>query len=879
KVTDPKGTIYLTNTYDTNGRVTKQTQADSTTYLFAYTIGANGKVSQTDVTDPRGNVRRVTFNTDGYVISDTFPVGKPEQQTISYVRDANTNLISSMTDGLNRRTSYTYDSLGNTASVTSMSGTSEAVTTSYTYDQVFSVVMSVTDPLNHTLSFGRDAKGNVTSITDPLNHQATIAYNSAGQVTSVTDPMLNTTTYGYEAGFVTSVTDGEGRRLSRFVDDAGRVLAVTNPQGNTVRYAYDAGNLLTKITDPNGGNSSFTYDLNGNLLTITDALNNVTTNTYNNMDRLTSRKDALLRTQSYVYDGNGNMTKYTDRRGKVTNYTYDNLNRLTFAGFGAVVQGQSTVYESTVTYTYDAGDRLTRTVDTVAGTMNLGYDNLDRLTSQSSPQGTVTYTYDSADRRTSMTVAGQAAVNYTYDSADRLQSITQGSLSVGFAFDNGNRLTSLTLPNGVRMDYSYNRASQLTAIAYKQGAATLGDLTYTYDAAGRRSQLGGSFSRLALPATLSSATYNANNQLTQRAGVNLTYDNNGNLTSDGTNTYTWNARNQLSAMSGAGLTASFVYDPFGRRVQKTVNGASTEFVYDGPNSVQEKVGGTPSANFLTGGLDQLFTRTDANGSLHFLSDGLGSTLGLTDAAGSQTVQYTYEPFGTTSATGSSGNTAQYGGRENDNTGLYFNRARYYSPKLQRFISEDPLGFTPGDTNLYSYVGNGPVNWADPLGLDKEGGSWLDNLQMGLDLAGFIPGLGDVLDLVNGAISLGRGDYVGAGLSAAAAIPLLGDAANAAGVARRATRFHHVFPQASDLARKFAKAGIDIDKYTLELPEAVHRCIHSGKGFGRGGKWNKAWKDFFDKFPNATAEDIYKYAGQLIHDFDIDGIPVVPYPRR
>ena len=86
-----------------------------------------------------------------------------------------------------------------------------------------------------------------------------------------------------------------------------------------------------------------------------------------------------------MYDGNGNMTKSTDRRGKVTNYTYDNLNRLTFAGYGAVVQGQNTVYESTVTYTYDAGDRLTRTVDTIAGTMNLGYDNLDRLTFAEQP--------------------------------------------------------------------------------------------------------------------------------------------------------------------------------------------------------------------------------------------------------------------------------------------------------------------------------------------------------------------------------------------------------------------------------------------------------------------------------------------------------------
>lgn len=878
KVTDPKGTIYLTNTYDSNGRVTKQTQADGTTYQFAYTIGANGKVSQTDVTDPRGNVRRVTFNTSGYVISDTFPLGKPEQQTLSYVRQAGTNQLLSLTDALNRRTDYTYDSLGNVTSITSMAGTGEAVTTSYTYDPVFNQVATVTDPLNHTISFGRDAKGNVTSVTDPLNHQATIAYNSAGQITSLTDPLQNTTTFGYEAGSVTTVTDAQGRTFSRFVDDAGRVLAVTNPLGLTTRYAYDALNQLTKITDPTGGITSFTYDANGNLLTVTDARNNVTTFTYNNMDRLASRKDALQRTQTYLYDGNGNMTKFTDRRGKVTNYTYDNLNRLTFAGFGAVVQGQNTTYESTINYTYDAGDRLTRTVDSLAGTMDLVYDNLDRLTSQTTPQGAVTYSYDAAGRRTAMTVAGQTAVTYTYDNADRLTGIAQGSANVGFVFDDGNRLTRLTLPNGLQMDYAYNQASQVTGIVYKQGSATIGDLTYDYDAAGRRSKLGGSFSRLGLPQPLASSTYNANNQLTQRGASSLTYDFNGNLTGDGVNTYAWDARNQLSSITGPGLSASFAYDPFGRRTRKTINGSATDFLYDGANTVQEKNGGVPTANWLTAGLDQVFTRTDASGATHFLTDALGSTIALTDSAGNQSVQYTYEPFGAATASGASANTSQYGGRENDGTGLYYNRARYYSPNLQRFISEDPIGFTAGDTNLYAYVGNGPFNWSDPLGLEKSG-NWLDALQLGLDLAGFIPGLGDVLDLVNGAISLGRGDYAGAGLSAAAAIPFVGSTANAANVARRATRFHHVFPQARDLARKFADRGIDIDKYTLELPEAVHRCIHSGKGFGPGGRWNKAWKDFFDKYPDATPEQIYRHAGELIHEFGIDGIPVVPYPRR
>src|SRR5678815_1392652 len=80
-------------------------------------------------------------------------------------------------------------------------------------------------------------------------------------------------------------------------------------------------------------------------------------------------------------------------------------------------------------------------------------------------------------------------------------------------------------------------------------------------------------------------------------------------------------------------------------------------------------------------------------------------------------QYTYAPFGaTTSAGAASANAAQFTGRENDGTGLYYYRARYYAPDLGRFISEDPLGFGGGDANLYAYVGNRPTSANDPLGL-------------------------------------------------------------------------------------------------------------------------------------------------------------------
>lgn len=716
KITDPKNITYITNTYDTNGRVIKQTQADGTIYLFAYTLGANGRVTQTDVTDPRGNVRRVTFNASGSMITDTYAQGKPEQQTITYERQAVTNQILSVTDALGRKTAYTYNSLGSVTSITRLAGTAAAVTTSCTYEPTFNQLATVTDPLNHTITFGYDALGNVISVTDPLSHQVSMTYNAAGQISSATDPLQNTVQFGYESGDLTSITDPLGRTLSRFIDDAGRVLSVRNGLGQATRYEYDALNQLTKVIDPLGGATSFTYDANGNVLTVKDARNNVTTYTYNNMDRVTSRKDALLKTQSYIYDPAGNLTRFTDRRGKVATYSYDSLDRPIFAGFGTVTQGQSTTHESTITYTYDAGDRLTQVVDSVGGTVNLSYDNLDRLTSQTTAQGAVSYTYDAAGRRTSMTVAGQPTVTYAYDNADRLTTITQGTNSVGVAFDDANRLTSLTLANGLRMEYAYDGASQITGILYKNGANVVGDLTYAYDAAGRRTSIGGGFARIEFPQPLASSTHNANNQLTQRGPTSLTYDGNGNLTGDGLHTFTWDARNQLSAISGGGLSASFSYDSFGRRKGKTINGATTEFLYDGANIVQEKTGGAPSANLLTGGVDQTFMRTDATGANHFLTDGLGSTLGLTDQSGAVSTQYTYEPFGQTTTSGAaSSNASQYTGRENDGTGILFYRSRYYSPTLQRFISEDPIGFGGGDANLYSYVFNSPTNYTDASG--------------------------------------------------------------------------------------------------------------------------------------------------------------------
>ena len=715
-IKDARGITYLNNEYDSNSRIIRQTQADNSVYEFSYTLNGSGKVTQTEVTDPRDIVRRVTFNSDGYTLTDTNAYGTAKARTVSYQRASGTNLVTSITDSLNRVTSYTYDSYGKPLTVTELAGTQDAATTTYTYEPNFHQIGSVTNALNNVTSYSYDTAGNLISITDPLNHQMSFTYNTGGQMTSMTDALNNTSQWTYDAGDLTTLTNPLGNTFKRIVDTLGRPIITVDALGRMFTYEYDALNQIVQATDPKGGITSFTYDENGNLLTVTDAKNQITTYGYDNMDRLETRTDPLARSESYEYDENDNITKFTDRRGKVTTFTYDLLDQQVFAGFGTVVNGGSTTYESTIDYTYDAGGRLEEVEDSEAGTITLVYDNFDRVSSETSPQGTVNYTYDAVGRQVSMTVTGRSSVNYTYDNGDRLTGITQGSSSVGYAYDAANRRTSLTLPNGLITEYGYDNGSNLTSLTYKQGATVIGDLSYEYDANRNRIQVGGSYARTALPATLNSATYDAGNQMTQRASTNLSYDANGNLTNDGTNTYSWNARNQLSSISG-GTSASFEYDGFGRRISKTVNSQTTDYLYDRSDIVQELAGTTPTVDMLNGVRTDERHTCNCNGAPRsLLTDALGSVIALTNSSGSVETEYTYDPFGSASATGTvSSNTSQFTGRENDATGLHYYRARYYSPSLQRFIAEDPTGFSGGDENLFGYVGNSPTNFTDPTG--------------------------------------------------------------------------------------------------------------------------------------------------------------------
>lgn len=155
----------------------------------------------------------------------------------------------------------------------------------------------------------------------------------------------------------------------------------------------------------------------------------------------------------------------------------------------------------------------------MGGTITRTYDGLDRLTEEATTQGTVDYTYDAGGRRTTMTVTGQPAITYTWDNASRLTQMQQAAGSsnnntaqtIGFTYDNANRRTVTTLATGSTVNYAYDNASQLSSITYKKAdTTTIGDLSYTYDDAGRRIKTSGSLAAIDLPSSVSSPSYQTN---------------------------------------------------------------------------------------------------------------------------------------------------------------------------------------------------------------------------------------------------------------------------------------------------------------------------------------------------------------------------------
>jgi RHS repeat-associated protein len=743
-ITDVRGIQYIQNFYGPSGRVLRQVLADGAEWRFRYKVtGATvtgpsctinpqiivfppppacppnsedswenfqagysfqgGTVTQTTLVDQRGDVTPYSFNGAGFETERINALG----QKVKFARDASGQILTS-TDELGRNTTFTYDATGNVLSITDPN----SQVTRFEYEPTFNRVTKITDALNQVTEFTYDAKGNLLTTKDPLNQVTTIAYNAFGQPLTVTDALNQVMTFAYDAvGNLVITNDPLGNQTQRVYDTVSRLIALTDPRGSTTDFGYDSLNRPTQINDALNALTAFSYDPNGNLLSVTDTKNQTTTYTYDVMDRLATRTDALNRTETYGYDLNGNLNVFTARKNQASSFGYDALNRRVGASYG---DGSST------TFTYDAVGRLAQATDSGAGAIQFSYDILDRLSQAITPQGAIAYQYDTLGRRTSLMVGGLPPVTYQYDAASRLTQVAQGSLAVTIGYDAAGRRISLTYPNGATTTYSYDAASRLTNTTHQGSSGVIESVTYTYDAAGNRLTANRSSSAATQLPTAATASYDAANEQVQFNTAALTYDANGNMTSDGSNTHTWDARNRLVAQSGPGLSASFQYDALGRRISKTVNGQTTQFLYDGNDIIAEIQSGAITAFYLRGlNIDEPFIRITATGNEYYHTDALGSVLALTNDAGAVTTTYVYEAFGKTTITGTSSNPFQFTGRENDNSGLYYYRARYYNSLAHRFIQEDPFIGIPRNSqtsNLYSYVLNDPISYRDPSGL-------------------------------------------------------------------------------------------------------------------------------------------------------------------
>ena len=763
----PSGvTVTQTFTYDTLGRKKTETLKRRTSPTVAtlidlttsYDYDALDRV--TKVTDALGNEVVNSFDANGQLWKVTHRYKKPDatfevRDIVTRTFDA-ADRVKTETDADGGVTSYQYDPAGNVIAVTDAEGHTARVE----YDSMGRKT-AVIDATGYRTETRYTLRGDVVSITNANNETVKFETDALGRKTAAIDPL----------GFRSEFQYDENGNLTCSIDaNAQAGLQPKNLQGCSESRTYDELNRVTKIIDAANGETVFTYNLAGNRLTVRDAELKTHNFTYDDLGRLTSETDHAGKVTSYKPDEAGNLYEKINRLTETTRITFDKGNRATkvdylkdgtIETFGYDPAGnRNAAANASVSYSFvwDRLNRLTQKTDSRSKSLGFTYDKAGNILTKTTYQGSTTrYLYNAANRLVQLVNPDYLQVDYQYDPAGRLLSrVTSAGARTTSQFDaNGwqTKLTQYDAANALISDTSYTRdrtgniltqtaASGITTYAYDplyrlQTAdlpGTANDELFTYDKVGNRKTA----TKGSLIANTNTRYYNyvagTNRLLDIRIGSavgtlesGFSHDFEGRLTAQtglGAKTFTWDAKSRVKTLTKSGTTETYAYDPMDHRIGRSggalgsldyfLEGEHLESIYSGANLQAKYLRGASIDELVAGYLYD----TDAKLKPYlFHHDNVTSTTAVSGHNGGTIQSTTFSAFGSTqSTTGASPNRLKYTGREDDGTGVYYYRARYYDPSIGRFVSEDPLGFEAGDVNFYAYVGNNPVNANDPSGL-------------------------------------------------------------------------------------------------------------------------------------------------------------------